>query len=92
MTEDEKIELQMRLKNCLQTILELEPDLEKLDLGHVLLKEYSLLRSFIEKLDDVNLFEEDVNRIEQATANFLDELKTPLSLLHDSAVKRRLTQ
>lgn len=87
-----RMNLHLRLKNCLQTILDLEPEIERLDLGHVLLKEYAQLKSFIDKLGQVNLEEEDVNRIEAATENFLEELKTPLSFLDDEPAKRRLMQ
>ncbi|GFM35463.1 hypothetical protein [Desulfovibrio psychrotolerans] len=83
--------LQSRLRNCLQTILELEPDLEGLEIGHDLMKEFDLLKSFMEKLDDVELQEEDVRRIETATANFLEELKGPLSDMRErSTASRRL--
>ncbi|GFM33867.1 hypothetical protein LN040_02480 [Desulfovibrio subterraneus] len=82
-------ELQSRLRNCLQTILELEPELEGLELGQDLMKEFDLLKSFMEKLEDVDLQEEDVRRIETATANFLEELKGPLSNLRERSVARR---
>lgn len=82
--------LQSRLRNCLQTILELEPDLEELELGHDLMKEFDLLKSFMEKLDDVALQEDDVRRIETATTNFLEELKGPLSKLHEQHSARRI--
>jgi len=85
-------ELHSRLKNCLQTILELEPDLEGLDLGHDLIQEFSMLKSFMEKLEGVELEEEDVRRIEKATANFLEELKRPLSLLERGQATRRYLQ
>ncbi|THB63105.1 MAG: hypothetical protein D6E12_17720 [Desulfovibrio sp.] len=84
--------LQLRLKNCLQTILELEPDLERLELGHVLLKEYEQLKTFIEKVGTVRLEEDDVQRIEKATATFLDELKAPLSLVSEAKARKRLMQ
>lgn len=86
---EETMSLQLRLKNCLQTILELEPALEQLEMGHVLLKDYATLRSFIEKLEDVSLQEDDVLRIELATSNFLDELKLPLAMVPGDAAKRQ---
>ncbi len=89
MTPDETMHLQMRLKNCLMTILELEPALEQLELGHVLLQDYATLRSFIEKLEEVALHEDDVQRIERATSNFLEELKLPLAFMEDKAGKRQ---
>ena len=72
--------LQSRLMNCLETIIELERELERLELGHVLLTEFSQLKTFMEKIDHVMFDEEDVRRIEAATSNFLDELKVPLGL------------
>lgn len=71
--------LQLRLKNCLQTILDLEPDLERMELGEMLMREFHLLKAFMERVADVRLHEADVDRIEQATACFLDELREPLT-------------
>lgn len=71
----------MRITNCLQTILELEPDLRKLELGHSLLDEFEVLKSFLEKIDEVDLSESDVQRIERATSNFLEELREPMAHL-----------
>jgi len=69
----------VRITNCLQTILELEPQLEKLEHGNSLLDEFVVLKSFLEKIDEVDLSESDVERIEAATANFLKELQGPLA-------------
>lgn len=76
-----KSALQDRLRNCLQTILELEPEIERLELGERLLKEFTLLKSFVERLGSVEVNETDVRRIEEATASFLEELKEPMSLV-----------
>ena len=92
MSHDDVRNLQMRLKNCLQTILDLEPDIERLELGHVLLKEYGQLKSFLRKMDLVSLQENDVLRIEKATMSFLEELKMPLLLLGDDSPDGRITQ
>ncbi|MBG0776474.1 MAG: hypothetical protein H0S85_08565 [Desulfovibrionaceae bacterium] len=74
------MDLQERLRNCLATILDLEAELERIDLGHTLLREFDMLKAFIEKVDEVPLEEEDVLRIETATKRFLEELRGPLSL------------
>ncbi len=92
MTESVKEHLQLRLSNCLQTILELEPDLERLELGHALIKEYAQLKSFVDKVNQLRLDEEDVRRIEMATASFLEEIKVPLSLVQEPSVRRRPMQ
>lgn len=81
--------LHSRLANCLETILELESDLEQLELGHVLLSEFSQLKAFLERLDTVRVDEDDVRRIETATTNFLEELKVPLGVIREGEVKRR---
>lgn len=68
-----------RISNCLQTILELEPELERMELGKSLLAEFSVLKEFLQKIDTVVLSEEDVLRVETATSSFLDELRLPLA-------------
>lgn len=69
----------VRITNCLQTILDLESQLEKLEHGNSLLDEFAVLKSFLEKIDKVELSESDVERIEKATSNFLKELEVPLA-------------
>ena len=68
-----------RISNCLQTILELEPELERMELGKSLLAEFSVLKEFLQRIDTVVLSEEDVLRVETATSSFLEELRLPLS-------------
>jgi len=69
-----------RISNCLETILELEPELEKIEFGKSLLEEFGVLKDFLRRIDTVVLSDEDVDRVETATANFLEELRGPLSL------------
>ncbi|QLA16170.1 hypothetical protein GD604_09400 [Desulfolutivibrio sulfoxidireducens] len=80
--------LSARISNCLQTILELEPDLERLRLGHVLIKEFTILKSFLARMDRIDIDEGDVVRIETATENFLRELKTPLALVELERIRK----
>jgi hypothetical protein len=68
-----------RLVNCLTTILELEPDLERLKLGGVLLSEFTILRAYLDRADRIDLGEDEVRRIETATEVFLSELRAPLA-------------
>ena len=79
MTDSSSVNHLIRITNCLQTILDLEPQLEKLEHGNSLLDEFVVLKSFLEKIDRVDLNEADVERIETATANFLKELQGPLA-------------
>lgn len=81
-----------RISNCLQTILELEPELKHLEMGHSLIKEFVVLKAFLEKIDKVDLREEDVLRIERATSTFLEELKGPLAKLGDKKARSFLLQ
>ena len=74
-------DLAYRLRNCLKTILDLEPELHRLEMGHILLKEFGLLKTFLLKVDTFDLAETDVARIERATASFLSELEQPLGFL-----------
>lgn len=79
MTESSSVNHLVRITNCLQTILDLEAQLETLEHGNSLLDEFVVLKSFLEKIDKVDLSEADVERIEAATSNFLRELQGPLS-------------
>ena len=79
MSDSTSIKHLVRITNCLQTILDLESQLEQLEHGHSLLDEFTVLKSFLEKIDKVELSESDVERIETATSNFLKELQGPLS-------------
>jgi len=81
-----------RITNCLQTILDLEPEIRRLDLGHVLLKEFGLLKAFLLKIDKFDLEETDVQRIENATASFLEELRAPLEEQESERLGPRLIQ
>ncbi|WP_428558785.1 MAG: hypothetical protein ACP59X_12625 [Solidesulfovibrio sp. DCME] len=71
--------LSARIENCLHTILELEPDLERLQFGHYLLRDFNILKMFLSHVEDIDVKEQDVARIEAATENFLKELKEPLA-------------
>lgn len=84
--------LAARIINCLQTILELEPLLCRMDTGHVLLSEFKVLKAFLNGMDGVELDEDDVARIETATERFLLELKTPASLTHHGAATNTTLQ
>ena len=92
MKEGKSLHLMFRITNCLQTILELEPQIEKLELGKDLLKEFEHLKAFLSKVDHIDLQEDDVERIESATASFLDELKGPLAALERDGSKPRFLQ
>ena len=85
-------ELKSRLRNCLHTILELEPDLEDVELSHDLRDEFGMLKMLIERINEMELVEDDVVRIEAATASFLEELELPLSHLKVPSDKRRFLQ
>lgn len=67
--------LQVRLKNCIQTILELEPDMKAGVWGRYFDMELSSLKDYLLQVDQMELAEEDVKRLENATATFLAELK-----------------
>ncbi|WFS64073.1 hypothetical protein LF599_07915 [Pseudodesulfovibrio thermohalotolerans] len=91
MSDSSSVKHLVRITNCLQTILDLESQLEQLENGHSLLDEFAVLKSFLEKIDEVELSESDVERIESATSNFLKELQGPLSRRQSRArAERRL--
>ncbi|MBQ9407062.1 MAG: hypothetical protein IJU37_10070 [Desulfovibrio sp.] len=67
--------LQLRLKNCIQTILDFEPGMRTCTLGLHFSKELDILKAYLAHVDHMSLAEEDVLHMEKATATFLDELK-----------------
>ena len=81
-----------RLKNCLQTILELEPDLERLQLPDTFRNELALLKQHLEKIEQIEFYEEDLQRLEKATAKFLDELRLPFAHIQSASMRRGLLQ
>lgn len=67
--------LQIRLKNCILTILDLEPDMRAGIWGRHFDEELSTLKNYLQRVDRMNLAEDDVQRLENATASFLAELR-----------------
>jgi hypothetical protein len=67
--------LHSRLRNCLQTVLELNDGSNSPVLAYAFRQELELIRKFLLQLDAVELREEDVLRIEKATEVFLNELR-----------------
>ena len=84
--------LQLRLKNCLQTILEMEPDMEDLPAQADFGPDMATLKSYISKVDEMDLVEEDVTRLEHATAHFLAELRLPVERTRSGPSARRILQ
>jgi len=81
---------QVRLLNCLLTIVELEPWIRKLPFDSDLNAEFKYIKKIIKQVKDFDLTEEDVWRIEKATADFLDEIREPLSFLVKKKQKDKL--
>lgn len=71
--------LRLRLKNCLQTILELKDDIGSLPFGDSFMTEIDRLESFLDKLADIAVNEQEVQRVELATSRFLNELDPVLA-------------
>ena len=68
------VPLQLRLKNCIQTILELEPQIGADLSDRYFVEEFMALRRFLDSVEQMRLGEDDVERLESATATFLEEL------------------
>ncbi|MFW5498533.1 MULTISPECIES: hypothetical protein [unclassified Maridesulfovibrio] len=78
MNGNDRHNLVLRLNNCLETILEMEQELEKLDLNSRFVEELAVLKGFMSKMEKIMVSEAEVERIESATDNFLNELRVPL--------------
>lgn len=68
-------ELKLRLKNCLQTILDLKEDLDAIPYGASFLPELGSLENFLSNLVNITVSEAEVRRVELATDKFLVELR-----------------
>jgi hypothetical protein len=85
--------LHSRLRNCLQTILDVNESMGVNVFGLAFSDELDRLYEFLNRLDSVVLNETDVLRIEEATIVFFKELKVFLSkgqLLKNSDVRLRM--
>jgi len=78
---NDKTKLQARLKNCLLTIIEMEPMISRLSFHHELEKEFKQLREISGKISGLDLSDAEVQRIENATETFLKELEIPGELI-----------
>lgn len=65
---------QLRLKNCIQTILDLEPQMHE-NGEDSYDDEFSFLRNYLKKIDNMDLIEEDVLNLENVTSVFLAEIE-----------------
>lgn len=84
--------LQLRLRSCLQAIIELEPELKTIRAADPLLSELSVLKDIYGKLETLLVQEEDVRRIEEATASFFEELKGSVKQDSPARFDQRLLQ
>ncbi len=65
--------LQIRLKNCLQTILEMQPTMRQIYRAKFA-DDFNQLQDYLVRVDKMDLNEEDVERLETVTTEFLKEL------------------
>ncbi len=84
--------LQIRLQNCLQTILDLEPDMEKFAIYDTFKDEMTALKKYLNELNTLSLSEDDVTRLEKATALFLQELSLPFIQAQNTGTNKRILQ
>lgn len=84
--------LQIRLKNCLLTILELEPDIDSLPVRKDFEPDMKALKTYLTRVENMDVAEEDVQRLERATAHFLAELRLPLERLRQGSGNYRVLQ
>lgn len=66
--------LHIRLKNCLETLLETQSALSR-HLRVNLAADFGELQMWLDKVDNMRLEEEDVQKLERLTADFLREAR-----------------
>ncbi len=86
------LHLQLRLKNCLQTILDVESDVSKYPLYSAFKPEMETLKKYLIDVDNLELSEDEVLRLENATTQFLSELYLPMSEGAENNNKQRVLQ
>lgn len=64
--------LKIRLKNCIQTILELEPGMRNQG-GNFFDEDFLFLKTYLRRIDNMELAEEDVAKMESVVADFLSD-------------------
>ncbi|MDD6180570.1 MAG: hypothetical protein ACI33N_02125 [Desulfovibrionaceae bacterium] len=84
--------LHSRLKNCLQTILELEDDIREDVQRSAFSEEFNKIRGFLERIEQMQLLEEEVARMERATATFLSELQLAVRAEEHLPRRKRVLQ
>ncbi len=84
--------LQLRLRNCLQTIIELEPRMERLPVYVHFQDDIQVLKNCLTEIDHMQLNEDEVLRLEKATTTFLQELWLPLQRTYGGEVSKKVLQ
>ena len=66
--------LRVRLRNCIQTILELEPVIHANN-GMLFEEEFISLKKYLKYVENMELAEDDVLQMEKATSEFLEDMR-----------------
>ena len=75
---ENEAQLRLRLKNCLQIILDFRDDFGSMSFGACFMTEFDTMEAFMQKLAGISVSEHEVQRVELATTQFLKELNHPL--------------
>ncbi|MDR2503573.1 MAG: hypothetical protein LBD82_04210 [Deltaproteobacteria bacterium] len=75
---ENEAQLRLRLKNCLQIILDFKDDFGAMSFGVCFMTEFNILEGFLQKIAGLSVSEYEVRRVELATTQFLEELNHPL--------------
>lgn len=66
--------LRVRLRNCIQTILELEPVILTNN-GILFEEEFIYLKKYLKCVENMELAEDEVSQLEKVTSEFLDDMR-----------------
>ena len=80
--------LRLRVESCVNTILTLNESLGEGKIKPEIIKQFEQLKESLKYVDDENVDEKDISRIEEATNQLLEEIRASfeakdLSLLHE---------
>jgi len=72
--------LRLRMENCVATILEVNRNLGAGQIRPEIIRQFERLKAFVHAVSEETVDEDDIDRIEEATNQLLDEIRSNMRL------------
>lgn len=72
--------LRLRMENCVATILEVNRNLGTGRIRPEIIRQFERLKAFVHAVSEETVDEDDIDRIEEATNQLLDEIRSNMQL------------